>query len=425
MLELKTILICSLVEEQLQLWRELLSSQGYQLMLPEPETNLVKLLDQAPIDNLPDLVVIDLGLKIPDTSALQSSTVARWCRENQPQIKVVFTNPKEDEVLSLEYRWALRQGAISLLPKLNAQNLLSSVKQISVALGTRIGEEALQNFVNFLQPNIVEESAPVTSPEIAVHAATSYFTQALTQYKAGNLELAANELGIAIRINPNYAAAYVLRGDIYISLSQFQRALNDYNQAITIYPQNAEVWWRRGNMYFKLGETQAAIAEFNQGLKFNPKFAELYNSRGLARFHSGDESGALKDYDQAIKLKPTLAEAYCHRGMLRYSTSNANAALKDYDQAIKHHPQYAEAYYNRGNVRSDAGAWEKAIADYTESIRHNPKFALAYGNRGIAYYQIDNVAEAITDTETAANIFRDQGDTKAYRRALETIEQIR
>ena len=153
MLELKTILICLLVEEQLQLWRELLSSQGYQLMLPEPETNLVKLLDQAPIDNLPDLVVIDLGLKIPDTSALQSSTVARWCRENQPQIKVVFTNPKEDEVLSLEYRWALRQGAISLLPKLNAQNLLSSVKQISVALGTRIGEEALQNFVNFLQPN--------------------------------------------------------------------------------------------------------------------------------------------------------------------------------------------------------------------------------------------------------------------------------
>ncbi len=421
----RTILVSSLVDEQLRLWRELLSSQGYKLVLPAAETNLVKILDETEANHLPDLLLIDIRLKTPGTKILQSSSISRWCRENHPKLKVILTNSKEDEIATLESRWAIKQGAIALLPRLTPDNLIISVRRIAEVLGCQVLEEALHNVVSFLSPSLSESDNPRVIPsETALQPAQFYFDRAVDFNQAGNLDEAKEELGIALRINLDYVEAYILRGDVHIGLNQFQRALDDYNQALRINPQNAEVWWRRGTMYFKLGETQAAIAEFNQGIKLNPKFANLYNSRGLARFHSGDELGALKDYDQAIKLNSTFAEAYCHRGILRYGSRNANAALKDYDQAIKHNPKYTDAYYNRGNVRSDAGDWKKAIADYTDAIRYNPNFALAFGNRGIAYYQVGNVAEAITDTETAANIFREQGDTKSYKRAIETIKQM-
>jgi tetratricopeptide (TPR) repeat protein len=124
--------------------------------------------------------------------------------------------------MGLENRWALRQGAIALLPKLNAQNLSNSVKQIGEALGSQVEEEALRNVIKLMQPDIVEASIPVTAPEIALQAANSGFNRALELHKAGTLELAKEELGIVIRINPRNDAAFILRGDIYINLNQFQ-----------------------------------------------------------------------------------------------------------------------------------------------------------------------------------------------------------
>jgi tetratricopeptide (TPR) repeat protein len=416
----KTVLIGYLATEQGKLWQELLLAQNCQAILVSDEINIVKYIEETNLN--PDLILVDMGLKNPNSTVLQSRSVCQWCKENRPEIKVVFTSSKEEQILNLESRWALRQGAIALLPKLTGTNLAQAMSEVAFILQIKVLDKSLQELIN---------TQKATTPQLesgtqvaATHPVEFYLNQVKSLTTQGKFEEAKAELSDCIRLHHNSVAAYILRGNVYLNLDQFQRALDDYNKAIELEPKNAEVFWRRGNMYDKLGENQLALQDFERAIKLNPKLGEAYCGRGLAKSRGGDEQGAARDYDKAIQCNPQFAESYNNRGILRSVLGNVKAALKDFDRAIELNPEYTDAYYNRGNIYSDLGEWQKAIADYTEAIRLNPGFALAYGNRGIAHYEMDLVIKAIADTTTASNIFREQGDTSAYRRSMETLTQM-
>lgn len=174
----------------------------------------------------------------------------------------------------------------------------------------------------------------------------------------------------AIRLDSNYAAAYMGRGFVYHGLGQYQRAVEDYDQAIRLNPKVAWTYYWRGLSYVGLGQYQRAIEDYDQAIRLDPENATHYNDRGVAY-------GSLDQYYRAIE---------------------------DFNHAIRLNPKDAKAYYNRGLVYQDLGQYQRAIEDYDQAIRLNPKDAGAYNNRGLAYQDLGKKNSACYDWRKACEL---------------------
>jgi tetratricopeptide (TPR) repeat protein/S1-C subfamily serine protease len=260
--------------------------------------------------------------------------------------------------------------------------------------------------------------------KINPNLAEAYNNRGNVRDDLGDKQGAIDDYTLAIKINPNYANAYYGRGFVRYELGDKPGAIDDYNQAIKINPNYALAYNNRGIVRKELGDKPRAIDDFNQAIKINPNYALAYNNRGIVRKELGDKQGAIDDYTQAIKINPKYADAYNNRAIVRSALEDKQGAIDDYTQAIKINPNYAQAYYNRGIVRNELGDKPGAIDDYTQAIKFNPNLAQAYGNRAYVYYQLGDKQKAREDLQRAAQLFKAQGNTAAYEKAMALLKQL-
>jgi|GEM_PF-1149860 len=322
-------------QEQSDLWLQYLPSTDIELVNIAPDKDLVRVLEQTPVDNLPSLILVEMSVQSPHNKLLQSSNVSRWCKDNQPSIKIVLlTGRQESEVTKVDQRWADRQGALCILPKLNRQNLQSQFNQI-------------YGYLNLESPaiNLVE---PTPEPDI-VNITQSALEQAKLLIKKKDFAGAMNQLKEVIKHNRENVEAYLLCGEIYSELKNLEKAIQAYSQALTIDSKYIKAYYKRGLTYSSLKNYHAAIADFNQLISLDANYAEAYNARGLARKVIGDFEGASFDYNQAIAIAPNYAEVYLNRGMLHYAMGEQIKARQDYEAAVKLDSQYEGSYFSWAN----------------------------------------------------------------------------
>jgi tetratricopeptide (TPR) repeat protein len=254
--------------------------------------------------------------------------------------------------------------------------------------------------------------------------ALAYNNRGIVRADLGDKQGALADYNSAIKINPNYDFAYNNRGLARAALGDKQGALADYNSAIKINPNYADPYFNRGNTRDDLGDSKGAIADYNTALNINPKYEKAYNNRGAVRVKLGDKQGAIADYNLAIKINPNYADAYFNRGLVRANLGDKQGAIADYTSAIKINPNLALAYFNRGLARAALGDKQGALVDYTAAIRINPSYAPTYGSRGIIRAELGNKQEAIADLQKAAELFRQEGNTKLSETMLNLIKLL-
>lgn len=150
---------------------------------------------------------------------------------------------------------------------------------------------------------------------------------------------------------------------------------------------------------------------------------ELFD-RALRKYEEGNYKGAIVDYGKAIDLIPEDAEVYSNRGLAYYKSEAYLKAIEDYDKAILFEPNNADFYIKRGIVYDDLQKYSRAIEDYDKAIALNPEIAYAYGLRGFANYNLNNTSQAKQDIETAAKLFKQQGNQGYYQDMLEALKEL-
>jgi tetratricopeptide (TPR) repeat protein len=186
----------------------------------------------------------------------------------------------------------------------------------------------------------------------------------------------------------------------YLSLGQIERAIDDLDEYIRLYPQHAEAYSVRGVAYFLLA---TAWPESHRGDEYDG--TGHFRIPRLSQARRGFEL-AIENYDEAIRLDPQDALAYHSRGTAYLLLRQIERAIEDYYEAIKLDPQYAWGYKAIGDAhvrlsqeaqhewdtmspealtQETARQYQRAIENYDEAIRLDPKLAGAYHNRSVAY----------------------------------------
>jgi tetratricopeptide (TPR) repeat protein len=175
----------------------------------------------------------------------------------------------------------------------------------------------------------------------------------------------------------NQAITEFDKGLEFSARRDWEKAIARYTEAIRLKPDDADAYYLRGNAYEKSGESDQAIKDWGK---------------------------AISCYRKAIRLNPDDAHSYHFRGNAYYSLAEFDKAIRDYTAAIRLMPTGSTSYNNRGNAYDKKGEHDKAIADYTEAIRITPDDAIAYMNRARAYSQAGDMAKSSADYDTARAI---------------------
>jgi tetratricopeptide (TPR) repeat protein len=89
----------------------------------------------------------------------------------------------------------------------------------------------------------------------------------------------------AISLDPNLFYAYVIRGNAYHHLGQFEKAFWDCDKAIQIQP-NAMAFTCRGRANGALRQYDRSIRDCDQAILMDPNNADAYSIRGSSYFLS-------------------------------------------------------------------------------------------------------------------------------------------
>ncbi len=149
----KSVLLAQLSAEQSLMWHNVLSSHHLEVWAASETEDLLKLLNQKrqSKQSLPQLIISDIGIRYGGGTSLLATELCKWCADHAPELKVLLVNPRQIQIKEVEKRWAIRRGAINLLPKISLENLNSAFKVAAQALDLEIKTEALNSAISNLK----------------------------------------------------------------------------------------------------------------------------------------------------------------------------------------------------------------------------------------------------------------------------------
>lgn len=199
--------------------------------------------------------------------------------------------------------------------------------------------------------------ALLTSFAKGQNKATEAYNQGISNYKAGNYEMAVKNFTTLMEMvdEPSVQKrSFINRGLSYDRLQKYDLAIFDFTQAIKLDSTDMASFIDRGLSKMHSGALDEARVDFNYVIWKNLDERMRQNAiYWLARinYNQGKYSEVIKYCDQYLASNPDDAELYFIRGTANDMLREFDAAITDYGKAIDLKPDYYQAYANRGTAK--------------------------------------------------------------------------
>lgn len=222
----------------------------------------------------------------------------------------------------------------------------------------------------------------------------------------------------AIKLQPNYAQAYLLRGWLYSQLRNNSKATLDYNKAISIDPEYDASYMLRAATKIALEDQSGALNDYNKAISINPDNFNALEGRGFVRQTLNDNKGALDDFNQASKINPIREKDNKYRIAVLIGKCGANGAIGNIREALQDCNKATEVlndrggdpnklsavYSNLGTAKFRSGDKQGALVDLNKSISLNSSEPNPYINRGSLKYALKDKPGALADFNRALSL---------------------
>ncbi|MBS1956203.1 MAG: tetratricopeptide repeat protein [Cyanobacteria bacterium SZAS-4] len=248
--------------------------------------------------------------------------------------------------------------------------------------------------------------------------------------EVGQLDVALQKIDSALKINPEVADLWFMRGVICSNQNKNPEAVDDFSKALKLAPNVPMLHYFRADCYQQMGKHQQAIDDFNKIIEAKPKLvayrfvcetgrlrnelsrddtspislADVYVLRAQSYSAIKKPDLAAKDLDVAGRLEPSDDKAFAKKAELTMNNGKFDQAIMEYTKSVAANPKDWTRYKERADAYLQAGRNEEALADFTEVIKLTPNEPGAYMLRALAYKSLKRYAEAIPDFTKALDL---------------------
>jgi len=244
-----------------------------------------------------------------------------------------------------------------------------------------------------------------------------YLNKGRAELFAEKFNDAIESFNIVIKVKPELASPYFLRGIAKYNLMDYIGAEQDYSRAIEYKSNHTDALRYRGYTRINLKKYYLAIIDFDNAIKLNAIQPDFYVTRGYCRISINQYEQAIVDFNRSLDITKKNKRAYFYRGLARKMLEDTTGALVDFQTALDQDPEFSDVYMNRGILYSEWSKHDTAIINYNKVIELNPLDAGAYINRSLSNYHLDKKDLTILDLDTAIQIEPDNS-LALFNRAL-------
>lgn len=168
----------------------------------------------------------------------------------------------------------------------------------------------------------VRPDADTTGAETDMRTRARVHTELAAGYfELGNMSVALEEIGVALRTDANYGPAYGVAALIYSALKEDRLAEQNYAQALRINPLDSDANNNYGWFLCQRKREQEGIKHILDAMR-NPLYRNAdrsYVNAGLCSRQRGDLPGAEDYFQRALKLRPNQLQALYQMADIAYA----------------------------------------------------------------------------------------------------------
>lgn len=158
------------------------------------------------------------------------------------------------------------------------------------------------------------------------------------QMQVGNYEQALYFFNKALKIDPNYSAAYNNKGNTLRTMGQLDEALDNYNKAIEIHPKEPEYYYNKASVLEEMENFDDAKAAYLKTLDLRNDHIEALNALALCYVRNKDYENTHKYLDRLLKISPNDLDGLTNMINVLYELKRDDEADELYNQALKKYP---------------------------------------------------------------------------------------
>lgn len=182
----------------------------------------------------------------------------------------------------------------------------------------------------------------------------------------------------ALKINPKYRDAYVMKGTIFLLQNNRKLAISSYETAVQQDPTFELAYLRLGQLYTEDEKYEVAIEKFRSAVAINPKLADAiygvaYCDQMLERY---DE--AQKGYHRLMQVDEKYYLGWFNIGYIKqfHTENQLDSAIIYYQMATDIQPEFVKAWHNIGLCYEDKNDRTRALQAYAKALKSNPNYEL-------------------------------------------------
>ena len=259
---------------------------------------------------------------------------------------------KRAELEKKEGRSPEEEAELERLRAQEAELRAKALAQYLKFMETGEADEAFCNRVLRLDPRNVR----VLYQLAEIHRVAGRNVQAETQYSQ------------VLEIDPNFAAAWVSRGDNAMAIQLFGRAAEYFQKALELQPGSVVVRLKLAEAYVRDRQYDRARPLLEEVLKAQGDEASANLLLGDLLMGQGKPEEAVSAYTKAWQKMPT-AEAQLKLAQALAAAGRIEEAARRYQDLIQRSPYNAQARLGYGELLLIQGQKEKALEEFRSALR--------------------------------------------------------
>ena len=159
-------------------------------------------------------------------------------------------------------------------------------------------------------------------------------------------------ISLAAPDNPQRVVAHLGLGSLLNNQGQMEQAIAQFDEAIKLAPNSAIGYALRGLAFYDLERWDESIASLRRAVELDPNNPQIRINLANSLYERQDNAGTIEQLRAAVELRPDLALYHYNLGMMLEEQGQTDEAIAHYQTAVEIDPADAEIRAALDRLRS-------------------------------------------------------------------------